>query len=172
MWFFALIAALIVVSYIVFPYKQIAMWFGFAVAGYSSIANDSIQTLGTFLSSNKTVRRIILWIFIAGILVLTNVFGWIVNNGDIAYGRLSSIPQPDVFTFATLSGPIILIILTRFRMPVSTTFFNTQCSFQCCCYSGNAYKNTVRIFDSIYICNCTLDSFIISISPRIPFIKI
>ena len=32
---------------------QIAMWFGFALAGYSAIANDSIQTLGTFLASNS-----------------------------------------------------------------------------------------------------------------------
>ncbi|MHB1279293.1 MAG: hypothetical protein ACYC1Q_12960, partial [Bacteroidia bacterium] len=30
----------------------VAMWIGFAFAAYSAIANDSIQTIGTFIGSN------------------------------------------------------------------------------------------------------------------------
>jgi len=36
---------------------QIAMWIGFILAGYSAEANDSIQTLGTFFSSNKKQKE-------------------------------------------------------------------------------------------------------------------
>jgi hypothetical protein len=98
------------------------MWFGFAVAGYSAIANDSIQTLGTFISSNKRLPWWALWLFIGGIMVLTFTFGWGINDGDIAFGRLDRIAQPETFTFVTLAAPIILLILTRLKMPVSTTF--------------------------------------------------
>lgn len=121
-WFFTLIIALFLVAYLIFPYTQYAMWFGFAVAGYSTIANDSIQTLGTFISSNRTIRWWMLWLFIGGILVVTHTHGWFADGGDIAFGRLSKIPQPESYTLLKLSAPIILLVLTRFRMPVSTTF--------------------------------------------------
>jgi hypothetical protein len=31
------------------------MWLGFMFAGYAAVANDSIQTLGTFIVSNSRV---------------------------------------------------------------------------------------------------------------------
>ena len=40
----------------------------------------------------------ILWIWISGIMLITLIFGWYVNNGDPAFGRLSAsgknIPHP------------------------------------------------------------------------------
>lgn len=120
--FLSVIILLTVVAYVVAPFSHIAMWFGFAVAGYSAIANDSIQTLGTFISSNKKMSWWMLWFFIGGILVLTFIGGWFINNGDIAFGRLERIPQPESYSFLTIAAPIILLILTKFRMPVSTTF--------------------------------------------------
>ena len=32
------------------------MWIGFLLAAYSVIANDSIQTLGTWIASNRKVN--------------------------------------------------------------------------------------------------------------------
>lgn len=120
--FLFIIAILFFASYLLSPIPQAAMWLGFGIAGYSAIANDSIQTLGTFLSSNKHLKWWVLWFFGGGILVATHATGWFVDGGDIAFERLSKIPQPTSFTFLTLSAPIILLILTRLRMPVSTTF--------------------------------------------------
>jgi len=120
--FLFIITGLCLIAYFVYPHPQIAMWFGFAVAGYSAIANDSIQTLGTFISSNKKMPWWALWFFIGGILVLTFIGGWFLNNGDVAFGRLDRIPQPESFAFLTIAAPIILLILTKLRMPVSTTF--------------------------------------------------
>ncbi|MBU2213426.1 hypothetical protein KKC44_05105 [Patescibacteria group bacterium] len=120
--FIPFVLFLCLIVYVIQPYPSIAMWLGFGIAGYSAIANDSIQTLGTFLSSNRDMRWWVLWIFIGGVLVITYAVGWALGAGDIAFERLSKIPQPQSFTFFTLSAPIVLIILTRLRMPVSTTF--------------------------------------------------
>ena len=46
---------------------MLAMWVGFAFAGYSAVANDSIQTIGTFIASNREQKWWVLWIFIGGI---------------------------------------------------------------------------------------------------------
>jgi len=52
----------------------------------------------------------------------TIYYGWLKNTGDVSYGRLNKIPQPLDFSFFQLLAPIVLIVLTRFKMPVSTTF--------------------------------------------------
>lgn len=110
---------------VVFQNPAVAMWIGFAFAGYSAIANDSIQTIGTFLSSNSNRKWWVLWLFIGGIFVLTVSFSWFTFNGDVSYQRLSSkgfSEAPSSFTFLQIAAPLFLLILTRLRMPVSTTF--------------------------------------------------
>ena len=52
------------------PYPQYAMWAGFLFAAYAAIANDIIQTLGTFIASNQDKRWWVLWIFVGGISFL------------------------------------------------------------------------------------------------------
>ena len=55
---------------------MLAMWVGFAFAGYSAVANDSIQTIGTFIASNREQKWWVLWIFIGGIFALTVANSW------------------------------------------------------------------------------------------------
>src|SRR5690606_10023570 len=101
------------------------MWFGFMLAAYSAIANDSIQTIGTFIASNQQRKWWVLWLFIGLIFVATVTYSFIVFDGDVSYQRLASkgfSEAPTSFTFLQLSAPLILLILTRMRMPVSTTF--------------------------------------------------
>lgn len=103
--------------------QTIFMIAGFMIAAYSIIANDAIQTLGTFLSSNAHRPWWVLWIFAASIATATLVYGWVANGGDPAYGRLEKFPMPDTgMTFLYLIPPIVLVILTRIGIPVSTTF--------------------------------------------------
>lgn len=120
--FVSVTTLLILLAGLVFNQPVLAMWFGFAVAAFSTISNDSIQTLGTFLSSNRKVSWKYLWLFIGGVMVATFYYGWLTNGGDVSFDRLDKIPQPKEFTFFHLLAPIILIILTKFSMPVSTTF--------------------------------------------------
>lgn len=104
---------------------QIAMWLGFFFAAYSAIANDSIQTIGTFLASNADKKWWILWLWIGGIFVITVSYSWFVYDGDVTYQRLTSkgfSEAPTSFKFLQVAAPLFLLIITRLRMPVSTTF--------------------------------------------------
>ena len=53
---------------------SVAAWVGFAFAGYSAIANDSIQTIGTFITSNRKTAWWVLWLFMGGIFLATSAF--------------------------------------------------------------------------------------------------
>lgn len=104
---------------------QVAMWLGFFFAAYSAIANDSIQTIGTFLASNADKKWWMLWIWIGGIFVLTVSYSWFMYDGDVTYQRLTSRgfqEAPTSFKFLQVAAPLFLLIITRLRMPVSTTF--------------------------------------------------
>jgi|TARA_B100000900_G_C20560928_1_gene708860 hypothetical protein len=92
---------------------------GFVLAAYSVIANDSAQTLGTFIASNKDTAWWKPWLYMASIMVLTLGYAW--GTGDIAYGRLDAIPFPETFQWYHGLAPILLLGLTRFGVPVSTT---------------------------------------------------
>ena len=98
------------------------MIMGFLVAMYSCVSNDVIQTLGTFLSANRDKPAWMIWLFSTFVLVVTLVVGWIVNDGDMAFGRLERIPFPETFYWWQVIPPVILVFLTRFGIPVSTTF--------------------------------------------------
>ncbi len=122
-----LIITLILVSIagLITEYTYAAMWFGFALAAYSAIANDSIQTIGTFIVSNQKIKWYWLWIFIGLIWVVTITYSWVVFNGDVSFQLLSTPgleKAPEEFVFLQLAAPIVLLIMTRMRWPVSTTF--------------------------------------------------
>ena len=98
------------------------MYLGFFLAAYSVIANDSIQTLGTFLSSNKEYFRwYTLWFAASIMLVFTITYGWYFYDGDISYERLTRIPFQEIQWYHA-AAPAVLLILTRYGIPVSTTF--------------------------------------------------
>ena len=96
---------------------------GFLLAAYAVVANDSIQTLGTFLSSNAHRPWWVLWLFASGILGAVLAYGWFVHGGDVSYGRLAKFPVPEGgISWIHVIPPLALLILTRVGVPVSTTF--------------------------------------------------
>ncbi|GAB5407902.1 MAG: hypothetical protein BalsKO_02670 [Balneolaceae bacterium] len=128
--FIGLIGLFFFVAGVTFPYAHIAMWVGFFFAGYSAIANDSIQTIGTFLASNMDKKWWHLWLYIGGIFLVVVTISFLMFDGDVSYQRLTSkgfSESPTNFTFLQVAAPIFLLILTRMRMPVSTTFLLLSC---------------------------------------------
>ncbi len=97
---------------------------GFALAAYAVVGNDALQTLGTFINSNQRLPWWVLYIFAASILVVVFVYGWIVNNGDPSFQRLDNTEKFPIFEpqWYHALPPLVLLILTRFGIPVSTTF--------------------------------------------------
>lgn len=106
---------------------------GFALAAYAVVANDSIQTLGTFLASNAKRPWWVLWLFASTILVVVIVNGYLSGGGDVAYDRLDKLSRlpgegdrsgtfvPGIKWWHALP-PLVLLFLTRYGVPVSTTF--------------------------------------------------
>jgi len=95
---------------------------GFGLAGWSVIANDSVQTLGTFIASKSKWFR---WYTLAGsaslAMIVTLSYGWWTYDGDISFGRLTRIPYQEIQWYHAVA-PGILLLLTRIGIPVSTTF--------------------------------------------------
>lgn len=95
---------------------------GFLLAALAVMWNDSVQTLGTYMNSNRgVIKWWQLWLGASAVLAITIVYGWSINGGDISYGRLEKIPPVTVEWYHALA-PIALLILTRFGIPVSTSF--------------------------------------------------
>ena len=125
-----------IVCFFAYPHPEVAMWLVFFLASYSAIANDSIQTIGTFIASNADKKWYYLWIYMGSIFLITVTYSWINYGGDISYERLASKglnEAPEQFKFLQVFAPVVLLILTRFRMPVSTSIlllsaFATQAS--------------------------------------------
>lgn len=127
-FFLAFVVLGIVVAQISVGYGQAAMWVGFFFAAYAAVANDSIQSLGTFIESNAQRKWWVLWLFVGAIFLVTVTFSWVYFDGDVTYQRLlndegvTNYPHPESFSFFQIIAPLVLLILTRLRMPVSTTF--------------------------------------------------
>ena len=98
------------------------MGVGFLLAAYSVIANDSVQTLGTWIASNnERFHWKTLWLSASAVLLWALWYGWTVNGGDISYGRLNRIPWQEVKWYHAMA-PALLLLLTRIGIPVSTSF--------------------------------------------------
>ncbi len=95
---------------------------GFGLAGWSVIANDSIQTLGTFIASKSKWFK---WYTLASseslMMIIVITYGWWAYDGDISFGRLTRIPYQEIQWYHAVA-PGILLLLTKVGIPVSTTF--------------------------------------------------
>ena len=102
--------------------EALTIWMiiGFLLAAYAVIANDSIQTLGTFIASNRRVKWQYMWAFASAILVGTLIYSYIAYSGDISHGRLEKIPFVEIQWYHALA-PLVLVLLTRIGIPVSTS---------------------------------------------------
>ena len=95
---------------------------GFLLASYSVVANDSVQTLGTFIASNsEKFKWYYLWGPASSVLLFTLWYGWSTNGGDISFGRLNKIPYQEIQWYHAMA-PAALLLLTRVGIPVSTSF--------------------------------------------------
>ena len=104
--------------------EMLTIWslVGFLFAAYAVIANDSVQTLGTWMASNnERFNYKTMWIAASSVLLATLWYGWFVNGGDISYGRLNRIPWQEIQWYHA-AAPGILVLLTRIGVPVSTSF--------------------------------------------------
>jgi hypothetical protein len=104
--------------------EALTLWslVGFLFAAYAVIANDSVQTLGTWMASNnERFNWKVMWAAASAVLLWAIWYGWYVYGGDISYGRLNKIPFQEVQWYHAMA-PAVLLLLTRVGVPVSTSF--------------------------------------------------
>ena len=104
--------------------ELVTLWMGigFLFAAYSVIANDSVQTLGTWIASNnERVNWKVMWVAASSVLLWALWYGWYMYGGDISYGRLNKIPFQEIQWYHVIA-PELLLLLTRIGVPVSTSF--------------------------------------------------
>ena len=104
--------------------ELVTLWMmvGFLFAAYSVIANDSVQTLGTWIASNnERFNWKTMWIAASSVLLWALWYGWYMYGGDISYGRLNKIPFQEIQWYHAMA-PGLLLLLTRIGVPVSTSF--------------------------------------------------
>ena len=105
---------------------------GFALAAYSVVGNDSIQTLGTFLVSNERRKWWQLWLFAGTIMAVVVTLGYLGygemlggKGNDLTFGKFEGVfddqPFPTISAWYVLP-PLVLLFITRLGIPVSTTF--------------------------------------------------
>ena len=102
--------------------SSIFMIIGFLLSLYACVSNDAIQTLGTFLNTTKDRPVWQIWLYVSAVMVITFVVGWVVNDGDMAFGRLDRIPHAEIFHWWHVLPPIVLLYLTKKGIPVATAF--------------------------------------------------
>ena len=101
---------------------------GFLLAAYSVVANDSLQTLGTYLSSNQgRTPKVVQMSFICGAAAAVLLIGWSLHPsgggfGDPAWGRLEQFPLPENINWVYLLPQLAVLALTQWGAPVSTSF--------------------------------------------------
>ena len=153
--------------WLVYPYPAVAMWCVFFMASYSAIANDSIQTIGTFIASNSDKKWYYLWIYMGGIFIITVSYSWINCSGDISYGRLASKglnEAPQNFKFLQVFAPVALLMMTRLKMPVSTSIlllsaFATQASSITSILSKSLFGYVIAFTAAIIVWTITTNLF-------------
>lgn len=106
---------------------------GLSLAAYSVVGNDSIQTLGTFLVSNEKKPWWLLAVYAGTIMAVVVTMGYLGlgeylggRGGDLTFGKFAkTFPNPADYPTITiwyLAPPLTLLFITRFGIPVSTTF--------------------------------------------------
>lgn len=104
----------------------IGVWaaIGFCLAAYAVVGNDALQTLGTFINSNEKLPWWALYLFAAVVLVVVFAFGYVQFGGDPSWGRLSNTSKFPIveIEWYHVTPALALLVLTRFGIPVSTTF--------------------------------------------------
>ncbi len=97
-------------------------WIAFIVASFSVAGNDAIQTIGTFIESKKDGFLLPKVVIFCGLLFVVHLYGWSIDDNEIHFHRLDKFETPKSYNLIQLLAPIVLVIITRLKAPISTTF--------------------------------------------------
>lgn len=118
---FTFLGIVFVLVFILAPSNQLK-WIGLTLAMFSTITNDSVQTLGTFMTSNSKTAWWKMWLYISSLFLIVTLSGWYFNIHQLDFTRLTRVPYTQENTIFHFLAPLLLVILTYNKISVSTTF--------------------------------------------------
>ena len=154
--FFFLLFVGFISAYFLLPYPKYVMWLGFGFAAYSAIANDSIQTIGTFIASNKDKPWWLCWLFIGSIFVITMTYSWLMYGGPVSI-ELSNIKD---INGKLHNGPVIIQIQLKDKKTKQQLEENNR-QIELNCDNGNLVDFEslgINIKNNLYVSNITIYS--------------
>jgi len=95
----------------------------FALAAYSVLGNDAVQTLMTYIHSNDDLPKKLLFGWVLAVLLGVIWYWFLISQWGLTYGRLDAKGYADVTVqWYMVAFPLILVVLTRYKgIPVSTS---------------------------------------------------
>ena len=92
----------------------------YAITTVAITSNDFPQVFATYLESSRWSWWL-QWLLFSGVLWLVHAQDWFVHS-TIHFGKLDRIPEVSVFTWVQILTPFWVILATRFKFPLSTSF--------------------------------------------------
>jgi len=117
-----LLAGIISILYFLGASHKLLGWIAFTIAAFSVAGNDAIQTIGTFIESKKGTQLALKILVFSGLLFVVHLIGWYKDNHEVHFHRLDAFPPPERFNLLQLLAPCVIVVLTRLKAPISTTF--------------------------------------------------
>lgn len=99
-------------------------WFIMITVMYNVMANNFIQTLGTFNVSNKYTKKWKIFLYLVMIFIVYFIYTWLRHDGNIRKGSLRYIEYKESFSYSILLLPILVATFNHFRIPISVTFLS------------------------------------------------
>lgn len=126
-------------------------WFVMTIILYNVIKNSFIQMLGTFISSNKKMNRLNLFLYLALVFVLNIAVAWKTRGGEIHRGLLDEVAYQKSLSPYVLLVPVLLNLFTTFSIPISATFLTIPLFS----HENSIISNLTRAFSGYFIAFCT-----------------
>lgn len=96
-------------------------WFMLAVSSYTVVANNYIQTIGSFIVNNKQ-KFWSNWFFVSVNFTIATLISWFIFNGSLDYSFLKNVEYQKDLNIIIIFIPLLLNIFTKYGIPVSATF--------------------------------------------------
>ena len=127
---------------------NIFAWIITSLVTYNVVFNNSIQTIGLFIASNKNKGIFYNLLFFSSIFVFTVLLSWFLTDREVHYHLLDTINYSRIgLQFLLL--PILLSFLTKKQVPLSATFLIIPLFADSSTISSMVNKTTVSYFLSL-----------------------
>lgn len=89
---------------------------------YAIMANNCAQTIGMFIATNKNKSKERAIYFLVPVFIITILISWLFYDRQLDFFLLDRITYSDDLSLLLIFLPILLFLLTKYKIPVSATF--------------------------------------------------